>query len=81
MKNLKILKKNQQKITKQKMTLIDLKQKEKEYWKNSKMKEIGFGKNFQLQMTKNQQMKKEKMILDKKLILGKLTWQTSKSLE
>ena len=75
------MKKQKTKMNKQKMTLIDLKQKEKEYWKNSKMKEIGFGKNFQLQMTKNQQMKKEKMILDKKLILGKLTWQTSKSLE
>ena len=75
------MKKQKTKMNKQKMTLIDLKQKEKEYRKNQKKKEIGFWKNFQLQMTENQQMKKQKMHLNKKLMLGKMIWQMLKSLE
>ena len=75
------MKKQKTKMNKQKMTLIYLKQKELGQRKNQKKKEIGFWKNFQPQMTKNQQKKEEKMHLNKKLMLGKMIWQMLKSLE
>ena len=49
--------------------------------KNQQKKKTEYGKNFQLQMTENQSMKKENMNLNKKLMLGKLIWQILKSLE
>ncbi len=45
------------------------------------LKKNRYGKNFQPLMTENQQMKKEKMNLNKKLLLGKTIWQILKSLE
>lgn len=71
------MKKQKTKMNKQKMTLIDLKQKELGQRKSKQ----GFWKNFQLQITEIQQIKKQKMHLNKKLMLGKMIWQMLKSLE
>ena len=42
-----------------------------ETWEQGEIRKIKkqYGKNFQLQMTENQQMNKEKMIFNKKLML------------
>ena len=42
--------------------------------KNLSQKKKEYGKNFQPQMTENQSINKEKMNLNKKLMLGKTTW-------
>ena len=49
-------------------------QKKKNMSQKKKNKRKKYGKNFWYQMTENLQTKKEKMNLNKKLMVGKLIW-------
>ncbi len=74
--------KNQKHVNKKKTQYFgNLTQELKNMFQNKKKKRKEYGKNFQLQMTENQQTKKEKMNLNKKLMVGKMIWQILKSME